>query len=602
MKGSVHAATSRTRRETRLDARKELHSACRLSLGMFALGFAMPAFPEIAVPVGDDTTNPGMATPARPGAPAYDFDSRLLLGSPLGVADIERYNKASVVDPGRYQVDIYLNGNFIARKAVEFRAAQDGAVYPCLSDVFLRESGVLVSGIKSGDDTVNAAPAEAPLPDSQSGMAADQAGGTATPGECLPVAKRIEGASAAFDLPRLRLDINVPQALMKSTPRGSVDIKSLDAGETMAYVNYDTNYFTWSAQGYKTNSLYAGMNAGVNFGLWRLHQQSAYSYSNGGNFRYSRWNNIRAYAERPLPGIGSNLVVGQNFTSGNLLSSVGYTGVHLETDERALPDSMQGYAPIVTGIANTNARVVISQNGNTIYQTTVAPGPFRITDLNPTSFQGDLTVQVFEANGQVSTFVVPFSAVPNSRRAGSSHYSVTLGKVRQIEGASATFADLTYERGLTNRLTLNSATRLSSDYQALLGGGGVRHPRRRIRRERVVVERARRDRSTHQRLARLRHLRPYDRGDPDHLRARRLPLFDARLSRIRRCARRARRLPERPELVFEHVPATQPVHGQHQPEPRQLRLAVDVAQREQLLRGQVARYAATGQLATISGR
>ncbi|WP_245644129.1 fimbria/pilus outer membrane usher protein [Paraburkholderia oxyphila] len=450
-------------------SRKDLHPATRLSLSVVALGFAVPALPVFAAPVDIDASGSGTAA-ASP--PEYNFDNRLLLGSSLGVADIERYNKASVVDPGRYQVDIYLNSNFISRKAVEFRAAQDGEIYPCLSDAFLRDSGVLVSGIKSGGDPVNTAPAETPLPDRQSGMTAgaEQAGGTDTPGECLPLASRIEGASTAFDLSRLRLDISVPQALMKSTPRGSIDVKSLDAGQTMAYVNYDTNYYTSSALGYKANSFYAGLNAGVNFGLWRLHQQSAFSYSDAGNFHYSRWNNIRAYAERPLPQIGSDLVIGQNFTGGSLLSSVAYTGFHLETDERSLPDSMQGYAPVVTGIANTNARVVVSQNGNTIYQTTVAPGPFRITDLNPTSFQGDLTVQVFEANGQVSSFVVPFSAVPSSRRAGSSHYSFTVGKVRQVEGANAAFADLTYERGLTNNVTLNSAARLASDYQALLAG------------------------------------------------------------------------------------------------------------------------------------
>ena len=470
MPASKHAAAHRTRRVEKRVPRKDAHPSCRLSLSLIALGFTVPAVPLCAAPITSSEKGTGGAASST--TLAYNFDSKLLLGSSLGVADIERYNKASIVDPGRYQVDVYLNSSFVSRKAVEFRADQNGDVYPCLSDTFLRDSGVLLSGVKSGDAAVNAAPAETPMPDSQSGMAAsgDNAGGTDTPGECLPMGKRIEGGSTTFDLSRLRLDISVPQATMKTTLRGSVDIKSLDAGQTMAYVNYDTNYYTSSALGFKTNAVYAGLNAGVNIGLWRLHQQSAYSFTDGGNVRYSRWNNIRAYAERPLPGIGSDLLVGQNFTSGNLLSSVGYTGIHIETDERSLPDSLQGYAPVVTGIANTNARVVVSQNGNTIYQTTVAPGPFRITDLSPTSFQGDLTVQVFEANGQVSTFVVPFSAVPNSRRAGSSHYSATVGKVRQVEGANAAFADLTYERGLTNNVTLNSATRLSSDYQALLAG------------------------------------------------------------------------------------------------------------------------------------
>jgi outer membrane usher protein len=467
MKGAGNKAAHCTRRGAERALEKDAHPACKLSLSMVALGLAMPAAHVLAAPVATGTQQSGAASPTTL---AYNFDSRLLLGSSLGVADIERYNKASVIDPGRYQVDLYLNDNFVTRKAVEFRTAPGGDVYPCLSDTILRESGVLVPGMKSASDASHAASEEDHLPESQSGVASGAEDARESAAECQPLAQRVEGASSAFDLSRLRLDIRVPQAMMKSTPRGSVDVKNLDAGQTMAYFNYDTNYYTSSASGYRSNSVYAGINAGVNVGLWRLHQQSAFSYLNSGNASYSHWNNIRTYAERPLPQIGSALTVGQSYTSGNLFSSVGYTGVHLETDERSLPDSMRGYAPVITGIANTNARVVVSQNGNTIYQTTVAPGPFRIADLNPTSFQGDLNVQVFEANGQVSSFTVPFSAVPNSRRAGSSHYSVTLGQVRQVADVNAKFADLTYERGLTNSITLNTGARLSNDYQAYMGG------------------------------------------------------------------------------------------------------------------------------------
>jgi hypothetical protein len=39
-----------------------------------------------------------------------------------------------------------------------------------------------------------------------------------------------------------------------------------------------------------------------------------------------------------------------------------------------LPDSQKGYAPVVRGIARTNAQVVVRQNGYIIYQTYVAPG------------------------------------------------------------------------------------------------------------------------------------------------------------------------------------------------------------------------------------
>ncbi|MGK8776735.1 fimbria/pilus outer membrane usher protein [Burkholderia cenocepacia] len=428
----------------------------RLSLLVAALGFALPAHALEAAPVGRETDG---AT-----ALAYNFDSRLLLGTPLGVANIERFNRTHAADPGRYQVDLYVNDRFVSRRDITFRNADDGALYPCLSDALLTSAGVLLRDVASAGlphDTSDG---------TQSPVEATPERADAPTGFCGPLTKRVPGAQTTFDLSRLRLDISVPQLEMKVAPRGAVDPGSLDEGETAAYVNYDASYYTSSAYGVRANSVYTGLNAGVNVGLWRLRQQSSFTYNGGTGNSISRWNNIRTYAERPLIGLRSQLTIGQSFTSGSLFSTVGYTGVRLESDDRMLPDSMRGYAPVVNGVAQTNARVVVNQNGHVIYQTTVAPGPFRIADLNPTSYQGDLDVEVHEANGQVSRFTVPFSAVPNSMRPGVSHYSVTLGQVRQIEGSHAKFADLTYQRGLTNSLTANGAVRVSPDYQSVLAG------------------------------------------------------------------------------------------------------------------------------------
>jgi outer membrane usher protein len=435
-----------------------------LSVIAAALGCAGPLCRAVAAP-------PDGAAAAS-GAPSsdYNFDSRLLFGSSLGVANIERFNKASVVEPGTYEVDLFINGVFYSRLAIEFRGAEEGTVDPCLSDDILTKVGVLLPQRGFDDDI-----ADEVLPESESftekSFAKEPAWQpAAAAAACVPLGQRVPGASTTFDLSRLRLDVNVPQAMMKRVPRGFVDPAALNPGETVGFINYDTNYYTASSTGVRTDSFYAGINAGVNVGLWRLRDQSAFSYFNGIGSSASHWNNIRTYAERPLISLGSTLLVGQNFTGGNLFSSIGYTGVHLESDDRMLPDSLRGYAPVINGVANTNARVVVSQNGNVIYQTTVAPGPFTITDLNPTSAQGELTVQVFEANGQVSTFTVPFSAVPSSLRPGTSRYSFTAGVVRQIPGEHVPFADLTYERGLTNLLTVNGGARVANDYQSALGG------------------------------------------------------------------------------------------------------------------------------------
>ncbi len=135
-----------------------------------------------------------------------------------------------------------------------------------------------------------------------------------------------------------------------------------------------------------------------------------------------------------------------------------------------LPESQRGYAPTIRGVASTTAKVSVRQSGVQIYQTTVAPGAFIIDDLYPTSFQGDLVVEVQEADGRVSSFTVPFSAVPDSMRPGHSNLGIAAGQVRNIGNSNAAFADLTYQAGLTNAITANSGIRVSDGYQALLGG------------------------------------------------------------------------------------------------------------------------------------
>jgi outer membrane usher protein len=421
----------------------------RLSLPGAALGVAILASHAIAVRAQDSSSDD------------YGFDSSLLLGTPLGVANIERFNKPGGAEPGTYRVDIYVNQVLVTRKTVDFRKMGDGEIHPCLSDTFLAASGVLVARTESG---------ASPSASDETRDADATARSSDTPDDqCRPLAERVPGATARFDPSALRLDIGVPQTQMKRVPRGAVDPANLDAGRTVAYVSYDMNDYMSSA-GNRSNAFYLGVNAGANVGLWRFQQQSALTWNNSLPGSTLRWDNLRTYAERPLISIGSKLVVGEDFTSGDQLSPIGYTGIRLETDDRMLPDSMRGYAPVVKGIANTNARVVVSQNGNVIAETTVAPGPFIIDDLNPTSYQGDLKVQVFEANGHVTTFRVPFSAVSRSLRPGQSRYGLVLGQVRQIRDSTARFADLVYERGLTNLLTVNGAARVSGDYQSLFAG------------------------------------------------------------------------------------------------------------------------------------
>ncbi|MFX6763675.1 fimbria/pilus outer membrane usher protein, partial [Acinetobacter baumannii] len=84
------------------------------------------------------------------------------------------------------------------------------------------------------------------------------------------------------------------------------------------------------------------------------------------------------------------LTLGDSFTNGEVFDSYGYRGIDFSSDDRMLPNSMLGYAPRIRGNAKTNAKVEVRQQGQLIYQTTVAPGNFEINDLYPTGFGGEI--------------------------------------------------------------------------------------------------------------------------------------------------------------------------------------------------------------------
>jgi len=367
----------------------------------------------------------------------YVFDDNMLFGG----GSLSRFNKVNAMEPGQYKVDLFLNGHFVDRVELKFADQGQGDVEPCLPASLLESSGVLASSIDNADNS-----------------------------QCLVLSKVVKGGTTAFDFGQMRLDLSVPQSLMLNTPRGYVAPQNLDAGSTLGFVNYSASQYhvtRTGSYGGHSDSSYLALNSGLNVGMWRFRQQ--------GNLRYDtdagkHWNTTRTYVQRALPDIKGDMTAGQGFTSGRFFSGLSYTGVEVASDDRMLPESMRGYAPTVRGIAKTNAQVIVRQNGNDIYQTTVAPGPFEISDLYSTSYNGDLQVSVIEADGTVSTFTVPFSAIPESLRPGLSRYSVAVGRTRDL-GDHDPFGEMTYQYGLTNSITANSGLRVAEGYQAFVVGG-----------------------------------------------------------------------------------------------------------------------------------
>ncbi len=153
-----------------------------------------------------------------------------------------------------------------------------------------------------------------------------------------------------------------------------------------AVLRYQANSYQSIVDGDSSSHHYLGLDASLRAFGWRLHHQSSYQAQEGN----THWDSIATWAERSVVNWASTLRLGQGWTDGTFFDSVSFIGGRLATDVRMLPGSRRGFAPSVSGVARTNARVTVTQNGALLYEATVPPGKFTFDDLYPTNAGGDL--------------------------------------------------------------------------------------------------------------------------------------------------------------------------------------------------------------------
>ncbi|BFU33064.1 fimbrial biogenesis usher protein [Enterobacter asburiae] len=389
------------------------------------------------------------------------FNPAFLADGKNQVADLSRFENDGSQAPGVYRVDIYLNNDFITSHDVEFQARQtqnssapsssdDTGLTACLSGKVLDGLGIDLSIPQERKQSVD--------------------------GQCIDIATLIEGAKASFDFSKQRLDLSVPQVALKNSARGYIPPEKWDQGINALLLNYNLNGSRRKDSSGEGSSNFLGLNGGVNLGSWRYRDYSTFNRSTSSNGdTTSQWQHISGFLERTIISLKSELTVGDSYTSGDVFDSVSFRGVQLASDDNMLPDSLKGFAPTVRGIARSNAQVTIKQNGYVIYQTYVAPGAFAIDDLFPTSSSGDLTVEVKEQDGAITSYSVPYSAVPLLQREGRLKYSATAAKYRTSneQQDQVSFAQGTLSCGLPHGFTLYGGAQLSDNYKAMAIGTGV---------------------------------------------------------------------------------------------------------------------------------
>lgn len=395
------------------------------------------------------------ALPAGNTAFAREYFNPALLGIDgpgKELTDLSAFEEGIGQMPGTYRVDVIVNKSSAGVHDVNFVMQKDTAgnttLQPCFSVDSLREFGIRTDAFPN----------------------------LAGHGDCANLAA-IPQASAefAFELQQLRLSI--PQAAVDSHARGYVAPERLDEGINALLLNYSfSGANTEARRGDMTDSdsYYLSLRPGLNIGPWRIRNYSTWNRNVNGDSADESWDSLYTYAQRNIIALKSQLTFGDSTAPSELFDSVPFRGAQLASDDDMLPDSLRGYAPVVRGIARTNAQVIIKQNGYTIYQSYVSPGAFEITDMYPTGSSGDLDVTIKEADGSEQHQTVAFASLPILQREGRLKYSVTSGQYRPYESDidKKMFTQATLIYGLPAGFTVYGGGQFSQHYKSLLTGLG----------------------------------------------------------------------------------------------------------------------------------
>lgn len=391
------------------------------------------------------------------------FDPGLLsLGDgQTAVTDLSAFETSGQTPPGSYLVTLFVNQQERGQRNISFITNDKDNVIPELTPAFLAEMGVNTSALPA----FSGLPADKPVGD---------------------LALLIPDAKVHFDFSQQRLELSIPQAAMTANARGYVNPVLWDDGIPALLLNYTLNAGhnrqdgDNQQSGSEQTNLFGNFRGGVNWDVWRLRSDMTYTrnrssgYGNTDNNQETHFSNT--YLQRDIKSLRSDMLIGENNTGNEVFDSIPFRGLKLSSSEDMLPISLRGFAPVITGIAQSNARVTVSQNGNVVYQTYVPPGPFRIDDLYQNGLGGNLTVTVNEADGSVRTWTQAFSSLPVMQRPGGLKYELTAGRYNggiTVGSREADFALGTLIYGLPHDITLYGGGLVAKDYTSIVAGSGV---------------------------------------------------------------------------------------------------------------------------------
>lgn len=327
--------------------------------------------------------------------------------------------------PGQYLLDVVVNGAKPVKQRLEITPKEQSAL--CFSSAWLAKIGVVLSPeyAESGYQQAR---------------------------DCY-VLSELPAVTVELDVASQTLTLGLPQIALSSKPEDVV----WDYGHSALRLNYSANVGVNEAN----TSLFGSANLKANVGRWVVNSTATASEDNTDVSMLTATRAIQPWL--------ADLSVGKTFVGEDLLGGASLYGAML-TSNNSMRASDLGYAPVFSGVANTNARVTLTQSGSTIYSEVVPPGPFAIRDVTLLS-SGDVEMVITERDGSQHRQVFPLTVMNGLITPGEHSFSLAAGRRGSSDsysGAEGAMVSLGYGYGFNN-LTLRTGTLLHQDYQGLSG-------------------------------------------------------------------------------------------------------------------------------------
>jgi len=403
------------------------------------------------LPVGEAVGQPLQPTEASlEQAEGLSFDSHFLHGQKVDLGVFEHSNP---VTAGDYRVSITVNGQPRGQFLITFRATEGqpkGYAQPCFTLLTLQKLGIAIdSAVEKNSHTES----------------------------CLRLEEWIPRARTNYESGDFLLELTVGQKYFRPTPSGDSAPERWETGSNVAFIDYNLDSYSQRSSASNTprvaqqRTFSFSSIFGINAEGWRLRYRQISRKVQNSAWRY---HGQSAYAEHDFTALKSQFRVGETWSSGEVFDSVTFRGAQLRSDHRMLSSALRSYTPMFAGIAETNAKVTLWQQGQIVQQTTIPAGPFELDSPSVGGYGGDYTMVIDEADGRKKVVIIPNSAPPLILNKSVIKYEVDIGKVNAIARLrSPYFLQANFFYGLTENYTAYSGLQAANSYQGFAIGNAV---------------------------------------------------------------------------------------------------------------------------------